>query len=245
MIAVNNGLPQSVQFSHFIEDMTEDLTDGVTLQLMTQAVDLHCGHSYNESTIVDLSKNPLNYLCPECRAPITEYKANYTIRRLAGRVAQVPAPVTVPQPIEQPVKAIDLSPLSDICRTLKKIHESLEALNNPSQRIEVVIEKATKQDDVEAQFQLGEMYAKGYGVEQSYEKAALWYEKAAIQGNAEAHCILGRMHAKGQGVEKSMQIARKYYQKAADLGHTEASLFLDLADINDDLTECRARLVNK
>ncbi len=90
MIPVSNRSPNG-RVSDFIEDMTEGLTDGVTFELMTQAVDLRCGHSYNESTIVNLSKDPAKYLCPECRAPITEYKANFTIRRLAGRVVQAPA----------------------------------------------------------------------------------------------------------------------------------------------------------
>ena len=79
--------------------MAEHLTDGVNLKLMTQAVALKCGHFYNESTIVDLSKDPSKYRCPECCVPITDYQANYTIRRLAGRVALARAPV-VPQPVE-------------------------------------------------------------------------------------------------------------------------------------------------
>jgi tetratricopeptide (TPR) repeat protein len=104
MHSVSNGLGKSAH-NNFIEDMTEGLTDGVSFELMTQAVDLKCGHSYNESTIVDLSRDLSKYLCPECRAPITGYQANYTIRRLAGRVALAPAAVEPQIIVHQPIES--------------------------------------------------------------------------------------------------------------------------------------------
>ncbi len=69
MIPVSKG-ECTPHMNNFIEDVTEALTDGVSFELMTQAVDLQCGHSYNESTIDNLSKTLSKYLCPECRAPI-------------------------------------------------------------------------------------------------------------------------------------------------------------------------------
>jgi hypothetical protein len=104
MIPVNNGPANGIRLDNFIEDMTEDLTDSVSFELMTQAVDLRCGHSFNEKTIVDLSKDPSSYICPKCRAPITDYKANFALRSLAGRVALAPAPVEAPIVFPQSVE---------------------------------------------------------------------------------------------------------------------------------------------
>ncbi len=44
-----------------------------------------------------------------------------------------------------------------------------------------IIARAEK-GDAEAQYELGEMYEKGQGIEQNYAKALEWYRKAAEQG---------------------------------------------------------------
>ena len=71
------------------------------------------------------------------------------------------------------------------------------------------------------------MYAKGQGVEQSYEKAVEYYRQAAEQGNATAQCNLGMMYYHGRGVEKSMEMAEKYVRMAAEQGNTAAMAVLD------------------
>ena len=58
----------------------------------------------------------------------------------------------------------------------------------------------------DAQFNLGMMYEKGQGVEQSYEKAVEYFTMAAAQWYAGAQCNLGLMFATGQGVEESLAI---------------------------------------
>ena len=45
-----------------------------------------------------------------------------------------------------------------------------------------IFEDLAKKGDVEAQFELGMMYANGEGVRQDDFKAKEWYEKAASQG---------------------------------------------------------------
>ena len=51
-------------------------------------------------------------------------------------------------------------------------------------------EKAAAQGNANAQFNLGIMYANGFGVKQDYLKAKEWFEKAAAQGMPEAQTAL-------------------------------------------------------
>ena len=85
------------------------------------------------------------------------------------------------------------------------------------QEIEVLASKAMA-GDVDAQFNLGVMYANGEGVRQDYVKAREWYEKAAAQGNADAQFNLGLMYANGYGVRQDYVKAREWFGKACDNG---------------------------
>jgi TPR repeat protein len=72
--------------------------------------------------------------------------------------------------------------------------------------------------DAHAQYNLGLMYAKGEGVQQSHSEAARWYQKAAEQGVPAAQYNLGVMYGNGQGVPKDLEKAAEWYQKAAGSG---------------------------
>ena len=82
--------------------------------------------------------------------------------------------------------------------------------------------KAAEQNHADAQFNLGRLYGRGKGVDQSYEEARMWFRKAAEQGDADAQFRLGFMH--GLGAE-----AHTWYRRAADQGHAAAQLLLGLA----------------
>ncbi len=62
------------------------------------------------------------------------------------------------------------------------------------------VKKAAEQGHVDAQYNLGIMYANGEGVPQDYAEAARWYRQAAEQGHASAQHNLGAMYANGEGV---------------------------------------------
>jgi TPR repeat protein len=79
---------------------------------------------------------------------------------------------------------------------------------------------------MEAQYNLGNMYYKGKGVQQDFKQAAAWYQKAAEQGFAEAQINLGYMYDEGKGVQQDFKQAAAWYQKAADQGDTMAHLGL-------------------
>ena len=82
------------------------------------------------------------------------------------------------------------------------------------QRVEKLIERAN-QGDVNAEFQLASMYAKGLGVPQNLEEAVKWYYTAALAGNARAQFELGMLYNKGMGVPKDYFLAYYWFNVSA------------------------------
>ena len=76
------------------------------------------------------------------------------------------------------------------------------------------------------QFNLGQMYRRGQGVQQNYKTAVKWYTHAAKQGNPSAQTNLGAMYANGQGVPQDYKTAVKWYRLAAEQGDADAQFGL-------------------
>ncbi len=79
-------------------------------------------------------------------------------------------------------------------------------------------------NDSDAQLQLGELYARGWGVEQDYPTAATWFEQAARSGDALS--FLAFLYAEGKGVTQSDKQAIRWYRAAADQGLPDAQWML-------------------
>jgi|GEM_PF-1658613 len=77
-----------------------------------------------------------------------------------------------------------------------------------------------------AQYNLGLMYRKGEGVEQSNTEAAHWYRLAANQNFPEAQLKLADLYYLGLGVPLSYTQAAAWYRKAAEQGNPEAQFQL-------------------
>ena len=75
-----------------------------------------------------------------------------------------------------------------------------------------------EQGDAHAQFKLGVMYRKGYGVPQDYKEALMWYRKAAEQGYAPAQRKLGVMYDIGDGVPQGYRLAHMWLNLAGSQG---------------------------
>jgi TPR repeat protein len=82
--------------------------------------------------------------------------------------------------------------------------------------------KAAEQGQVNAQSNLGLMYAEGRGVPRNYVEAVRWYTKAAEQGDAGAQGNLAIMYQLGRGVVRDQAAAIRWYRKAADQGEPNA-----------------------
>ena len=78
--------------------------------------------------------------------------------------------------------------------------------------------KAAEQELSLAQYNLGNMYAKGRGIMKDEAQAVEWYRKAAEQGYADAQANLGNMYNEGKGVIKDEVQAIAWYRKAAEQG---------------------------
>jgi len=81
---------------------------------------------------------------------------------------------------------------------------------------------AAKEGVAQAQFELGELYARGKGTAQDAMVAGQWFEKAARQGHAEAQYALAGCYAAGTGLPQNLQKACHWYEKAADAGDVRA-----------------------
>ena len=92
------------------------------------------------------------------------------------------------------------------------------------------IREAAEQGDVEAQYNLGQMYRKGNlhlknggWVPQDNSEAMRWYVRAAEQGDVEAQYTLGQMY---KGDDKLESIL--WFRQAAERGHAGAQYELGL-----------------
>jgi TPR repeat protein len=90
------------------------------------------------------------------------------------------------------------------------------------------IKPLAEQGDVDAQFTLGAMYARGEGITQNFKEAVKWYRLAAEQGNARAQFYLGGMYDGGLGITQNFKEAAEWYRLAAEQGDVDAQNRLGL-----------------
>jgi uncharacterized protein len=81
---------------------------------------------------------------------------------------------------------------------------------------------AAHQGNVQAAFNLGNIYANGIGVSQNYAEAEKWFRIAAVQGDTKAQYALGMLFYTGKGLTKDYAEAVKWFRLAANQGDAEA-----------------------
>ncbi|MBT6401696.1 sel1 repeat family protein [candidate division WWE3 bacterium] len=84
-----------------------------------------------------------------------------------------------------------------------------------------------EEGDQFAQWNLGNYYLRGEGVEQDYKQAFKWYSLSAKQGHKRAQFDLGVMYDNGEGIPKNHKEAFKWFRLAAEQGHAQAKVILD------------------
>ena len=85
-----------------------------------------------------------------------------------------------------------------------------------------LIKPLAEQGNAGAQFNLGYMYANGYGVPEDDAKAVYSWRKAAEREFAEAQHNLGVMYSHGDGVPEDDAQAAHWYRMAAEQGVVNA-----------------------
>lgn len=114
-------------------------------------------------------------------------------------------------------------------RTLERLSEKGDAIATNTigtiKESETKVEyykKAIEQGYFLSEFNLGECYYNGNGVEQDLTLAAKWYEKAAERGHKSAQNSIGKCYYFGEGVEENNEKAVYWCKKAAESGIAEA-----------------------
>ena len=91
-----------------------------------------------------------------------------------------------------------------------------------------------EQGDANAQFDLGNAYAKGNGVPKDAVKAVFWFRKAAEHGIPEAQFNMGVAYAHGNGVTRDAAQAVSFFRKAAEQGFEHAQYNLGVIYIEGE-----------
>ena len=79
-----------------------------------------------------------------------------------------------------------------------------------------------EQGDINAQYNLGQIYRRGLGVTQDYKEAVRLYTLAAEQGDADAQYNLANRYYYGEGVIKDIVFAHMWKNIAASNGYKPA-----------------------
>ena len=143
---------------------------------------------------------------------------------LAVLIAVVGTIVFINKPVSNELSQNNLTLGSSEQNNQNQISPTLNVENNKKEvkSIFETLEEKAKKGDVKAQNDLGNMYATGSEVEQSYQEALKLFESAAKKGYGEAQFNLGTMYQNAIGVEQDFEKAIKYYKQAASQGHAEA-----------------------
>lgn len=84
--------------------------------------------------------------------------------------------------------------------------------------------------DPESQFNLGQLYRLGRGIQRDMVQARIWYERAAERGYGPAQFQLGVLWERGDGVPPDPVEARSWYARAAGQGIEQARASLERLD---------------
>jgi hypothetical protein len=85
---------------------------------------------------------------------------------------------------------------------------------------------AAETGDRDSQYELGNMYTRGVGVEIDTARAIAAYESAAGQGHNKAAYRLGLIHYEGNGVATDMPAALRWFRSAAEGNYPAAQYYL-------------------
>ena len=86
-----------------------------------------------------------------------------------------------------------------------------------------------QEGEATAQYELGLIYLRGLGVDQSYEEAARWLQEAAYGNVAAAQYNLGILRKKGLGIDQDKEKAAALFRAAAEQGYARGQYALGVA----------------
>ena len=95
-----------------------------------------------------------------------------------------------------------------------------------------LLDPLAEKGDARAQFNIGYLYANGWGVQRDHAEAVKRYRNAADQGLAIAQHFLGMAYRNGNGVAPDPVEAARWTMRAADQGYPPAMLTLGIVYAN-------------
>lgn len=116
---------------------------------------------------------------------------------------------------------------------IETFEAGVDAFNNKDYKTAFALYKqAAQKHYAPAEYNVGDCYANGIGVEESIEDAVKWYRKSAEQNYSPALCVLADYYDKGDWLEKDEEKATNLYLRAAKNGDEDA--IIELANRYDD-----------
>jgi hypothetical protein len=98
----------------------------------------------------------------------------------------------------------------------------LQTATERQMEVENTLERAQK-GDVQAMYDMGMNYAKGYGVNRDTEKAFSWFQHSAEAGLGAGWTEMGRFYKNGTGRAIDYNMAYAYYSKGAAMNHAQGT----------------------
>jgi len=131
------------------------------------------------------------------------------------RIVAAPAPTTATLAPAAPSAAAAPAPTGSVAPFDSRLASRVgaAAFGDPD-----TVRQAAQRGDPTAQFQMGDMFMTGRGMQHDPAAAAAWYQAAAQQGHAVAAGNLGVLYANGWGIPQSDAEAVNWFQKAANAG---------------------------
>ena len=83
-----------------------------------------------------------------------------------------------------------------------------------------------EEGDTLAQYKVGTMFARGWGVNRDHKESLNWFQLAADKGHPESQAELGGQYERGFGVAQDFAQATTWYQRAAAQGEPTAQFAL-------------------
>ncbi|KAM3077894.1 ERAD-associated protein [Clarireedia jacksonii] len=91
---------------------------------------------------------------------------------------------------------------------------------------------------------LGQMFLRGEGVDQSFEKAQTWFQRGIKSGDAGSQYGMGLMYLEGLGIPKNSMLAQQLFKASADQGYAPAQVSLGAMYL-DQGTDSDIKVANK
>lgn len=139
------------------------------------------------------------------------------------------------KPAEKPAAAVAAAPARPLGNPLAQAQNIMgwyyfKGINNvPKDHVEALkwFHKSAQLGDPSGQFNLGMMYANGYGISKNQTEAARWFKLSADQGKANAQLNLGLMYLSGRGMPQNTAEGMRLLRLSAEQGDKNAQANLD------------------